>query len=125
MYMSVNTPNAPICALYVLLRITLMPRIRAYTCYLSHVFARRGCFSLTELTDLTELFGARFEPTERLRHTEFTEASPPAPLRMERGVVCEVTPISLLLIEYKACFNYSPPACEHNKAGIIVVCLSL
>ena len=27
------------------------------------------------------------------------QASPPAPLRMERGVVCEVTPISLLLIE--------------------------
>jgi len=24
-------------------------------------------------------------------------ASPPAPLRMERGVVCEVTPISLLI----------------------------
>ena len=40
-----------------------------------------------------------FEPTEGLRHTEFTEASPPAPLRMERGVVCEVTPIGLLLIE--------------------------
>ena len=35
---------------------------------------RWGVFSLTELTDLTELFGARFEPTERLRHTEFTEA---------------------------------------------------
>ena len=28
--------------------------------------------------------------------TECTEASPPAPLRMERGVVCEVTPIGLL-----------------------------
>ena len=35
-------------ALYVLLRITLMPRIWAYTCYLSHVLARRGGFSLTE-----------------------------------------------------------------------------
>ena len=68
-----NYTNAPNTALYVLLRITLMPRIWAYTCYLSHVFARRGCFSLTELTDLTELFGARFEPTERLRHTEVTE----------------------------------------------------
>ena len=31
-------------------------------------------FSLTEHTDLTELFGAQFELTERLRHTEFTEA---------------------------------------------------
>ena len=30
--------------------------------------------------------------------TEHTEASPPAPLRMERGVVCEVTPFGLLLI---------------------------
>ena len=32
-----------------------------------------GGFSLTERTDLTELFNQRFEPTERLRHTEFTE----------------------------------------------------
>ena len=30
--------------------------------------------SLTEHTDLTELFGARFDPTERLRHTDITEA---------------------------------------------------
>ena len=29
--------------------------------------------SLTELTDLTELSYQRFEPTERLRHTENTE----------------------------------------------------
>ena len=54
--------------------------------------------SLTEHTEVTEVFGAHFEPTERLRHTEFTEASPPAPLRMERGVVCEVTPTGLLII---------------------------
>ena len=54
-------------------------------------------FSLTEHTKFTEFFGARLEPTERLRHTENTEASPPAPLRMERGVVCEVTPIGLLI----------------------------
>jgi len=33
-----------------------------------------GRFSLTELTDLTELFGAHFELTERLRHTDITEA---------------------------------------------------
>ena len=32
-------------------------------------------FSLTERTEFTERLGARFEPTERLRHTEFTEAS--------------------------------------------------
>ena len=31
-------------------------------------------FSLTEHTERTEPFGARFEPTEGLRHTEFTEA---------------------------------------------------
>ncbi|AUI56394.1 hypothetical protein CRM71_14160 [Prevotella jejuni] len=52
--------------------------------------------SLTERTEFTEPFGAHFEPTERLRHTENTEASPPTPLRMERGVVCEVTPLGLL-----------------------------
>ena len=34
-----------------------------------------GVFSLTERTEFTERLGARFEPTERLRHTEFTEAS--------------------------------------------------
>ena len=55
-------------------------------------------FSLTERTEFTEVFGAHFEPTEGLRHTEDTEASPPAPLRLERGVVCEVTPIGLLMI---------------------------
>ena len=57
-----------------------------------------GVFSLTEVTEFTEFFDAHFEPTEGLRYTEFTEASPPAPLRMERGVVCEVTPIGLLII---------------------------
>ena len=35
--------------------------------------SRRVFFSLTERTEFTELFGARFEPTEGLRHTEFTE----------------------------------------------------
>ena len=30
-------------------------------------------FSLTERTEFTEPFGAHFEPTERLRHTEVTE----------------------------------------------------
>ena len=29
--------------------------------------------------------------------TEHTATSPPAPLRMERGVVCEVTPFGLLI----------------------------
>ena len=57
---------------------------------------RWGVLSLTERTEFTEPFGAQFEPTERLRHTENTEASPPTPLRMERGVVCEVTPLGLL-----------------------------
>ena len=40
-------------------------------------------------------------PTETLsqpitQNITATEASPPAPLRMERGVVCEVTPFGLL-----------------------------
>ena len=59
--------------------------------------SQRTFFSLTERTEFTEHFCAQFEPTERLRHTEFTEASPPTPLRMERGVVCEVTPFGLLI----------------------------
>jgi len=33
-----------------------------------------GSFFLTERTEFTESFGAHFEPTERLRHTENTEA---------------------------------------------------
>ena len=60
-------------------------------------FSQRIYFSLTERTEFTEVFGVHFEPTEGLRHTEFTEASPPAPLRLERGVVCEVTPIGLVI----------------------------
>ena len=35
--------------------------------------SRWGALSLTERTEFTELFGAQFEPTEGLRHTEFTE----------------------------------------------------
>ena len=35
--------------------------------------SQRTFFSLTERTEFTELFGARFEPTEGLRHTEGTE----------------------------------------------------
>ena len=35
--------------------------------------SQRTFFSLTEHTEFTELFGAHFEPTEGLRHTEFTE----------------------------------------------------
>ena len=37
------------------------------------LFNSWGVFSLTELTDLTEHFSQRFEPTERLRHTDITE----------------------------------------------------
>ena len=67
-------------------------------CEKKNIFETRwGVLSLTERTEFTEVFGARFELTERLRHTEFTEASPPTPLRMERGVVCEVTPFGLLM----------------------------
>ena len=35
--------------------------------------SRWQVFSITERTELTEPFGAHFELTERLRHTEFTE----------------------------------------------------
>ena len=66
-----------------------------------------GVFSLTERTEFTEPFGAQFESTERLRHTENTEASPPAPLRMERGVICEVTPIRLLAYFVEFFFSYA------------------
>ena len=45
-----------------------------FFCEKKNIFETRwGVFSLTELTDLTELFHPRFELTERLRHTEFTE----------------------------------------------------
>ena len=37
-------------------------------------YSQWGVFSLTERTEFTEPFGAHFEPTERLRHTENTEA---------------------------------------------------
>ena len=38
------------------------------------ILSRRTFLSLTELTDLTELFHQRFDPTERLQHTDITEA---------------------------------------------------
>ena len=37
------------------------------------LLSQRIFLSLTELTDLTELFHQRFDPTEGLRHTDFTE----------------------------------------------------
>jgi len=37
------------------------------------LLSRRIFLSLTELTDLTELFAHSFELTERLRHTDITE----------------------------------------------------
>ena len=46
--------------------------------FLSHggnlSLTQRVFLSLTEHTDVTELFHQRFEPTERLRHTDITEA---------------------------------------------------
>ena len=36
-------------------------------------YSQWGVFSLTERTEFTEPFGAHFEPTEGLRHTENTE----------------------------------------------------
>ena len=45
--------------------------------FLSHrgnlSLSQRVFLSLTELTDLTEFFHQRFDPTERLRHTDITE----------------------------------------------------
>ena len=65
---------------------------------LGSFFSHRGYLFLSRSAQSSlSIFAHSFEPTERLRHTEFTEASPPAPLRMERGVVCEVTPIGLLI----------------------------
>ncbi len=44
--------------------------IRGVGRFISHAWE---VFSLTERTEFTEHLGARFELTERLRHTEFTE----------------------------------------------------
>ena len=41
--------------------------------FVEFFLSQRVFLSLTELTDLTEPLCARFEPTERLRHTELTE----------------------------------------------------
>ena len=43
-------------------------------CRREFFLSQRTFFSLTERTEFTEVFGAHFEPTEGLRHTEFTEA---------------------------------------------------
>jgi len=62
-------------------------------------FFHEGYFFLSQNSQILQsIIAHSFDPTEGLWHTEFTEASPPAPLRMERGVVCEVTPFGLLLI---------------------------
>ena len=37
-------------------------------------YSQWGVISLTERTEFKEIFGAHFEPTEGLRHTENTEA---------------------------------------------------
>ena len=41
--------------------------------HFSALFNSWGLFSLTEHTEFTEHFAHSFEPTEGLRHTEFTE----------------------------------------------------
>ena len=55
-------------------------------------------FSLTENTEVTEVLSSRINSWKVFSLTERTEASPPTPLRMERGVVCEVTPTGLLMV---------------------------
>ena len=50
-----------------------------------------------------------FSGGEGLRGIEHMGASPPAPLRMARGVVCEVTPIGLLVWGMGRFFSH---ACE-------------
>ena len=60
----------PVCS--VLLCNSVRKRILE-NCRGEFLLSRRIFLSLTELTDLTERFGAHFEPTEGLRHTENTE----------------------------------------------------
>ena len=62
MYMSANTPNAPICTLYVLLRITLMPRIRAlYVLLRITLMARIEClYVLLRITLMARIEGYTF-----------------------------------------------------------------
>ena len=50
-----------------------LDKIRLMQVTVEFFFARRVFLSLTDLTDLTELFHPRFEPTEGLRHTDNTE----------------------------------------------------
>ena len=66
-------------------------------------FSHRGYFFLSQRAQSSlSNFAHSFEPTEGLRHTEFTEASPPTPLRMERGVITEI-PLHVL--------------CSHNRSS--------
>ena len=71
---------------------------------------RWGVFSLTEPTELTEPFCARFEPTEGLRHTENTEA-----FQLTLAVtLCE---IGWLNVSVKLCvFCSSVLFCEKKNA---------
>ena len=52
----------------------LSVRNRTHPLYeITHKQLGGGVFSLTERTEFTEVFGAHFDPTEGLRHTENTE----------------------------------------------------
>ena len=68
----------PLCVLFICVLLWEIERthsMRWDTCDSLGSFSSHAgkVFSLTERTEFTELFGAQFEPTERLRHTEFTE----------------------------------------------------
>ena len=78
------------------------------------VFSRWRVFSLTELTDLTDPFNQRFELTERLRHTDITEA-----FQLRLAVTfCE---IGWLNVSVECCvFCSSVLFCE--KKNIVGVC---
>ena len=54
---------------------TLETRLGSSFSHCGYFFLSLWVFlSLTERTEFTEPFGAQLEPTERLRHTEITEA---------------------------------------------------
>ena len=74
-------------------------------------YSQWGVFSLTERTEFTEPFGAPFEPTERLRHTENTEA-------FQLTLAVTLCVIGWLNVSVKVCvFCSSVIFCERKIVG--------